>query len=69
MKNHDIIEVCCKKKHETDKAILVVNLKNKDVWLPKSQIEIDSDEKGIVELHNLPLLLTIGMAFNRFQKG
>lgn len=50
MKNHDIIEISCQKKHETDKAILVVNLKNKDVWLPKSQIEIDSDSKGIVEL-------------------
>lgn len=50
MKNHDIIEISCQKKHETEKAILVVNLKDKDVWLPKSQIEIDSDEKGIVEL-------------------
>lgn len=50
MKNHDIIEVSCQKKHETEKAILVVNLKGKEVWLPKSQIEIDSDNKGIVEL-------------------
>lgn len=58
MKNHDIIEVSCQKKHETDKAILVTNLKNKDVWLPKSQIEIDSDQKGIVELQ-LPEWLVV----------
>ena len=50
MKNHDIIEISCQKKYETEKAILVVNLKNKDVWLPKSQIEIDSEAKGVVEL-------------------
>lgn len=50
MKNHDIIEISCQKKHETEKAILVVNLKNKEVWLPKSQIEIDSDKAGCVEL-------------------
>lgn len=50
MKNHDIIEISLQKKHETEKAILVANLKNKDVWLPKSQIEIDSDSKGIVEI-------------------
>lgn len=50
MKNHDIIEISCQKKHETEKAILVVNLKNKDVWLPKSQIEIDSEAKGVIEL-------------------
>jgi hypothetical protein len=49
-RNHDIIEVCCQKKHETEKAILVVNLKNKDAWLAKSQIQIDSDKKGVVEL-------------------
>jgi hypothetical protein len=29
--------------HETEKAILVTNLKGRKVWLPKSQVEIDEE--------------------------
>lgn len=47
-KNHDIVDISCKIKHETEKAILVTNLKNKDIWIPKSQIEIDSNSRGII---------------------
>lgn len=42
-KNHDIIEVSVIIKHQTEKAILVDNLKDKPIWLPKSQIEIQSE--------------------------
>lgn len=42
MKNHDIIEVSVIIKHETEKSILVDNLKGKPIWLPKSQIEIQN---------------------------
>jgi len=45
MKKHDIMELTVLKKHETEKAILVQNLKQKDVWIPKSQIEIDSEDE------------------------
>lgn len=41
-KNHNIIELSVIIKHETDKAIMVENLKGKDIWLPKSQVEVDS---------------------------
>lgn len=41
-KNHSIIELSVIIKHETDKAIMVENLKGKDTWLPKSQVEVDS---------------------------
>jgi len=41
MKNHDIITIDVKPKHETEKAYLFENLKGKDVWIPKSQCEYD----------------------------
>jgi hypothetical protein len=34
-------------KAETDRAVMVENLKGKVVWLPKSQIEIDN---GVITL-------------------
>lgn len=40
-KNHDIIEITALIKHETEKAVLVENLKGKDVWLPKSQCDVE----------------------------
>ena len=40
-KNHDIIELQVLIKRSTEKAIMVENLKRRDVWLPKSQVEID----------------------------
>jgi len=40
-KNHDIISVQCMVKHETEKAVLVENIKGKDVWIPKSQCEVE----------------------------
>jgi hypothetical protein len=42
-KNHDIIEISCQRIHETSLAVLVVNLKNKEIWLPKSQVEIEEE--------------------------
>ena len=45
MRKHDIIELKVLKKHETEKAVLVENLKEKDVWIPKSQIEIDYEDE------------------------
>lgn len=49
MKNHSIIELSCEYKMQTDKGLCVVNLKNEDVWLPKSQIEIDHmNEKDMI---------------------
>jgi hypothetical protein len=42
-KNHDIIEISCQRRHETSLAVLVVNLKNKEIWLPKSQVEIEEE--------------------------
>lgn len=51
MKNHSIIDLSCLKKHMTQKAILVENLKQKDVWIPLSQIEIDHErEDGIIDI-------------------
>lgn len=41
MKNHDIIMLNIRIKHQTDKAVMVENLKGKDVWIPKSQCEAD----------------------------
>lgn len=35
-----IIDVEIDIKHETEKAILVTNLKDEDIWIPKSQVEI-----------------------------
>lgn len=45
MKNHDIIEVAVEIKHQTEKAILVTNLRGLNTWLPKSQIEINSENE------------------------
>lgn len=42
-KKHDIIELDLAVKRETDRAVMVENLKNKNVWLPKSQVEVDQD--------------------------
>lgn len=50
MKKHDIVEVSCQKKHETERAILVLNLKEKNVWLPKSQVQIDDQKNGMIDL-------------------
>lgn len=43
IKKHDIIELEIFPLKETEKAVMVKNLKGKDVWLPKSQIEVDDD--------------------------
>lgn len=53
-KNHNIIELLVQVKRQTDAAIMVagdIGKKQKDIWLPKSQIEIDSvDEKGFAHI-------------------
>ncbi len=46
-KNHDIITLKLAVQHETDKAVMVQNLNDEKVWLPKSAIEIDEDDKEI----------------------
>lgn len=46
-KNHDIITLKLVVQHETDKAVMVTNLKDEKVWLPKSAIEIDEADKEI----------------------
>jgi len=35
-KKHNIMDISAVKKHETEKAVLVENLKSIDVWLSKS---------------------------------
>jgi hypothetical protein len=39
-RNHDIVDVPCTIKHETDLAVLI-NDGDKDYWLPFSQVEVD----------------------------
>lgn len=46
-KQHDIIELLCEYVTETDSALCVTNLKDENVWLPKSVIQIDSSPKAI----------------------
>lgn len=47
-KNHDIITVSVKLKHETAAAYLV-NGGDKDVWVPKSQCEYSDGELQLPE--------------------
>lgn len=42
-RNDEKIEVSVTFKHETDRAVLI-NDGDKDIWLPKSQIEIEGGE-------------------------
>lgn len=49
-KDHNILELSCQKKYETEKAILVLNLKDKEVWIPKSQIEVDHETGDVVDI-------------------
>lgn len=53
-RRHDIVEVTVEVRHETQKAVLVKNLKNLEVWLPKSQIELEYDEVKKVHIIQLP---------------
>lgn len=46
-KNHDIVTLDIKIKHQTEKAVMVENLKGQKVWLPKSQIEVDHENLTI----------------------
>ncbi len=39
----DLIDIACKIKAETDKAILIDD-GTKEVWLPKSQIELNRED-------------------------
>ena len=43
--NSDLVDIIVEVKHETDKAILVDDGAKK-VWLPKSQIEFESNGDG-----------------------
>lgn len=43
MRNHDIIEINIKPKRETENAVMVENIKGENVWLPKSQVEVDNE--------------------------
>lgn len=54
-KDDKIVDIKVHIKHETEKAILVDDLKGKPVWLPKSQVEIHPD--GEI---SLPEWLAIG---------
>lgn len=39
----DLVDLTLMIKHQTDKAILVYNdLKDADIWLPKSQVEVEA---------------------------
>jgi N-acetylglucosamine-6-phosphate deacetylase len=42
----DLIDIACEIKVETDKAILI-NDGTKEVWLPKSQVEINREDKEV----------------------
>ncbi len=59
-KNHNIIEITVLLKRQTNLAVLVqgdIGEKPKDVWLPKSQVEIEPlDEKDFVKIQ-LPVWL------------
>ena len=58
-RNHDIIEVATTIRHQTDKAILVDEGKEK-IWLPKSQVEIDEhDEKTGAATLSMPEWLAV----------
>ena len=50
-KNHDIIELECWVRGETDKAYLIETDMGK-AWVPKSQCEVerDSDDKATIQL-------------------
>lgn len=43
----EILELNIEILHETDHAIMIENLNEENVWIPKSQIEISEDEKTI----------------------
>lgn len=48
----DLVDIAVQVHHRTDKAILVSDDGDRDkaVWLPLSQIEIEERAKGIVEV-------------------
>jgi len=46
MKGDLMIDIACEIKVETDKAVLI-NDGTKEVWLPKSQIEINREDKEV----------------------
>lgn len=51
--NHDIITISAVLKHQTEKAVLIHD-GMKDVWLPKSKIEVSETGKGGVVEVDLP---------------
>lgn len=40
----------CQRLRETEKAILVQGMRDEEVWLPLSQIEIVSEDKDVLEI-------------------
>ncbi len=44
-KNHDIIEIDVEVLHSTDKAWMLNDADNEEVWLPKSMCEYDDTDK------------------------
>lgn len=47
-KNHDIIEIACIIKYQTEKAVLI-NDGDKDVWLPLSKVDVSENEVSLPE--------------------
>jgi hypothetical protein len=43
-KNHDIIEIACELRRETDKAFLIFD-GGKEVWVPKGLCEWDASDR------------------------
>lgn len=51
----DLIDITVRVKHRTDKAVLVSYDEDKEsVWLPLSQIEIESNSDGRTHTASLP---------------
>jgi hypothetical protein len=50
-----IIELKIQIEHFTNKAILVKNLNDNKVWIPKSQIELDDEELSIGQIQEIQI--------------
>lgn len=51
----NLIDITLIKVHETDKAVLVKETEKSDpVWLPKSQIEIETTKKAGIVMVTMP---------------
>lgn len=55
MKNHDIIELDCYVRHETNSAFLVETGVGMKAWVPKSRVEVERRSGSLGECDNMQI--------------